>query len=164
MTHDLKHFQIRDEVAAHDRGKIFNLLNNSGLFLPREMAYGMDLFDAHLMKAGHNNHRFLLSEQGTMLLGYGCYGPIQLSDRRYLLHWLAVDRHWLHQGLGRQVESAIVERVRGLGGVKIFAQISNRDYHAIARTFYESIGYSFSATIPDYYGDKDDMLLYVKNV
>jgi ribosomal protein S18 acetylase RimI-like enzyme len=164
MTLHLKHFEIRDEIVPQDRGKISRLLSNSGYFLPREMAYGMDLFDAHLLKGSQSHYSFLLFEQGTMLLAYGCYGKIRLSDRRYHLHWLAVDRDWHHKGVGRQIESAIVDRIRVLGGVKIFAEVSNRDYHTIARAFYESIGYRLSGSIPDYYGDKDDMLLYAKDL
>ena len=85
-------------------------------------------------------------------------------QRNYHLHWLAVDRQWLHHGLGRQIEAAIVSTIRRLGGVKIFAETSNRDYHEAARSFYENCGYQISATVSDYYGDRDDMVLYVKDL
>jgi hypothetical protein len=48
MTLDLRNFAVREELEPRDRRRIFNLLNESGFFLPREMAYGMDLFDAQL--------------------------------------------------------------------------------------------------------------------
>lgn len=83
---------IRDYVEPRDRHNIFSLLNSSGLFLPREMAYGMDLLDEHLRKGENSHYNFTLYEQDNRLLGYGCYGGLRLSDRRYHLHWMAVDK------------------------------------------------------------------------
>lgn len=157
-------FAIRERILPSDRAKISTLLNGSGIFLPREMAYGMDLFDEHLMKGDLSQYRFIIYERGPQILGYGCYGAIRLSDRRYLLHWLAVDRNNLQHGLGRQIEDAITTRIRLLGGQRLYAQTSNRDYHDPARAFYEKCGYTRSAIVPDYYGDHDDMVLYVKNL
>jgi ribosomal protein S18 acetylase RimI-like enzyme len=157
-------FPIRDTIEPGDRQKVFSLLNSSGLFLPREMAYGMDLFDEHFRKGENSHYSFVFHELNGVLLGYGCYGILPICDHRYHLHWLAVDKDHQHEGTGRLLEQAIVERVRALGGVKIYAQTSNRDYHAAARAFYVNCGYTISATVPDYYGDKDDMIFYVKDI
>ncbi len=157
-------FQVREHIEPHDRHRIFSLLNTGGYFLPREMAYGMDLLDEHLMKGDMSHYNFMLYEHQDALVGYGCYGPIRLSDKRFHLHWLVVDKDYHHQGLGRVLEEAIVAKVRSLGGVKIYAETSNRDYHKAARAFYEGCGYAPAATIPEYYGDKDDMVFYVKDV
>jgi ribosomal protein S18 acetylase RimI-like enzyme len=161
---DPQHFQVREEVFPRDRHQVFSLVNSSGYFLPREMAYGMDMFDEHLMKGDISNYHFMLYADDTMLVACGCYGPIRLSDRRYLIHWMAVDRNYQHQGMGRRLEEAICKKIRLLGGVKVYAQTSNRDYHTAARAFYESCGYKSSSTIPDYYGDNDDMVFYAKDL
>lgn len=162
MSLDPKH--LREHIVPHDRHTIFALLNNSGFFLPREMAYGMDLFDEHLLKGDNSSYRFLLHEQDGALLGYGCYGPIRLSDKRYHLHWLAVDRHHQKNGIGRLLEEAIINKIRLLGGNKVYAEISNRDHHEPVRVFYEKCGYVLAASIPDYYADGDDKVLYVKDL
>jgi ribosomal protein S18 acetylase RimI-like enzyme len=164
MTFDLSLFHVREEVRASDRSRIFNLLHSSGYFLPREMSYGMDLLDEHLMKGEKSSYHFVLYERDDALVGYGCYGPIRLCDRRYHLLWVLVDPAYHHQGLGRHLEAEIIKRIRSFGGVKVYAQTSNRDYHKAARAFYEGCGYQASATIPDYYGDKDDVVFYVKDV
>ncbi len=157
-------FPVREQVVPGDRNKIFSLLTGSGFFHPREMAYGMDLLDEHLLRGESSSYKFMLHEIDNMLLAYGCYGPIRLSDRRYLLHWLAVDRNYQHQGLGQKLETAIAAKIRSLGGAKIYAEISNRDVHAPARGFYEICGYKLAAAIPDYYADNDHKVLYVKDI
>ena len=164
MNEGASSFVVREEIVASDRAKIFTLLHTSGHFLPREMAYGMDLFDEHLMRGEISHYHFILYEKNEKVLGYVCYGAIRLSDRRFHLHWMAVDRTCYHQGLGRHLEEAVTQKIIKLGGIKIYAETSNRDYHKVARAFYESCGYKPSATIPDYYGDKDDMVFYVKDV
>jgi GNAT superfamily N-acetyltransferase len=157
-------FKVREQVMPRDRSRVFSLLNSSGYFLPREMAYGMDLFDEHMMKGDASHYHFVLHEQDDALLAFACYGPLRLSDRRYHLHWMAVDRQHHNKGMGHRLESAIAAKVASLGGVRIYAETSNRDYHAAARAFYESCGYNASATVPDYYGDSDDMVFYVKTI
>jgi ribosomal protein S18 acetylase RimI-like enzyme len=128
------------------------------------MAYGMDLFDEHLLKGETSNYKFMLHEKDGELLAYGCYGLIKLSNRRYHLHWLAVDRNHQKHGLGVQLEAAIASKIRAINGVKIYAEISNRDYHAPVRVFYEKCGYRLAAAIADYYADGDDKVLYVKDL
>ena len=162
MNDELKN--IREYIQPIDRHKIFKLLNECGFFLPREMAYGMDLFDEHLLKGENSSYRFLLHEDNGELLAYGCYGPIRLSNQRYHLHWLAVDRDRQKKGLGRMIETAIANKIRLLGGSKIYAELSNRDHHAPVRVFYEKCGYNLAASIPDYYADGDDKVLYVKDL
>jgi ribosomal protein S18 acetylase RimI-like enzyme len=157
-------FAMREEITPRDRNLIFTLLNNSGFFHPREMAYGMDLFDEHLLKGEASSYQFMLHEKNGMLLGYGCYGPIKLSDRRYHLHWLAVDRNCQKQGIGHLLEAAITDKIRAIGGLKIYAEISNRDEHAPVRVFYEKCGYRLAAAIADFYADGDDKVLYVKDL
>ena len=81
MVSDKKSFDIRETITATDRSKIAHLLHSSGYFLPREMAYGMDLFDEHLIKGDISQYRFILYEHEHALLGYGCYGAIRLSEK-----------------------------------------------------------------------------------
>lgn len=156
--------RVRETIEPADRHRIFNLLHSSGFFLPREMSYGMDLLDEHLMKGDNSSYHFILYEHEGKLIAYGCFGPIRLCDRRYHLLWILVDPNHHHQGLGRHLEKTIVDRIRAFGGVKIYTQASNRDYHAAARAFYESCGYHPVATMNDYYGDKDDVVFYEKNL
>jgi ribosomal protein S18 acetylase RimI-like enzyme len=155
---------LREQPSPADRQPVFQLLNAGGYFLPREMAYGMDLFDEHLRKGEKSHYRFILAEDHGVLRGYACYGPIRLSNNRFHLHWIAVDRNYMHHGLGSALEHEIVKQVKILGGVKIFAETSHRHDHAAAHAFYESCGYEAAASVSDYYSDGDDMVFYVKDV
>ncbi|MFY9287402.1 MAG: GNAT family N-acetyltransferase [Alphaproteobacteria bacterium] len=157
-------YHLREHVDPKDRNKVFRLLNSSGgYFLPREMAYGMDLFDEHLTRGDASHYRFLLHEQDETLLGYGCYGPIRFSDRRYHLHWMMIHKEMQGRGLGIMLETAISTKVRGLGGTKIYATVSNRTYQS-TKSFYEKCGYKLIANITDLYGDGDDMVYCMKDL
>lgn len=164
VDHELIEFQLREHVEPSDRTKIFELLSAGGYFYPHEMAYGMGLFDEHLLKGENSSYQFMLYEKEHRILACGCFGVLPLTDRRYHLHWLAVASGHHGQGIGHRLEAAIVGRIRMQGGVKIYAEISNRPYHAPARTFYEHCGYQRGTLIPDYYGSGDDKMLYVKDV
>jgi ribosomal protein S18 acetylase RimI-like enzyme len=164
ITIDEVQVKLREDVMPGDRGKLFDLLNIGGFFYPHEMAYGMGLFDEHLFKGENSSYQFMLYEQEHMILACGCYGLLPLTNKRYHLHWIAVADGYHKHGIGSRLEAAIVGRIRMQGGVKVYAEVSNRAYHARARKFYELCGYRIGVTIPDYYGTGDDKLLYVKDV
>src|SRR5689334_2586942 len=125
MTADTPLFKLREHVQPTDRSKIFELLSAGGFFYPHEMAYGMDLFDEHLLKGENSSYQFMLHEQGEKILAAGCFGVLPLTDRRYHLHWLAVAHNHHGAGVGSKLEAAIVARIRIQGGIKIYAEISN---------------------------------------
>jgi len=157
-------FSLREHVVPADRAGIFTLLNAGGFFYPHEMAYGMGLFDEHLLKGDNSSYQFMLYEKEKQILACGCFGVLPLTDRRYHLHWIAVAVGNIGQGIGKKLETAIITRIRMQGGVKVYAEISNRGYHERARKFYEHCGYKPETVIPNYYGAGDDKLLYVKDL
>jgi hypothetical protein len=54
--------------------------------------------------------------------------------------------------------------VISFGGVRIYAEVSDRDIRAPGRAFYEQCGYKPAVKVPDYYEDGDAMVLYMKDV
>jgi len=164
MIGDAKDFTLRPEISANDRNKIYSLLSSEGFFTPREIAYGMNLFDRRFREGDTSDFRFMMMEQGAALLGYGCYGLLPLCNRRYHIYWLAVGHRHKKQGIGTMLEEAIAADIRHLGGDKIYAEHSNRGDINPEKTFYNRCGYHLVATIPDYYADGDDMLLFEKNL
>jgi len=157
-------FNLREHVVPHDHSKIFDLLSSGGFFYPYEMAYGMGLFDEHLLKGEKSSYQFMLYEAEDRILACGCFGLLPLTEHHYHLHWLAVAADHHGQGIGQKLEVAIIARIRMQGGVRVYAEISNRSHHARARKFYEQCGYRSGAVIPGYYATGDDKILYVKDV
>jgi ribosomal protein S18 acetylase RimI-like enzyme len=155
---------LREQVAPSDRTKLFKLIQDCGAFYPHEMAYGMGLFDEHLLRGENSSHQFMLYEQDGSLIAYGCFGPLPLTDRRYHLYWLVVGSGASSKGIGKALESAIAKRVRTQGGVRLYAETSNRATHEGARQFYEHCGYRLDTVTPDYYGDGHDKVVYVKDL
>jgi GNAT superfamily N-acetyltransferase len=124
----------------------------------------MDLLDAYLRNGESSNYQFMLLENDDTLLAYGCYGLLPLTDRRYHLHWLVVNRDFRGNGYGRILEAAIVEKIRGYGGLRVYAEFSERTQHRPVRSFYEKCGYHPAAVTPDYYANGDHKVLYVKKL
>ena len=155
---------LREYIEPRDRRTIFNLLTSVGFFQPREIAYGMDLLDEHLLKGERSTYRFMLYEHDGQLLGYGCYGPLRLTDRHYHLHWMAVSTAHQHKGLGHKLEQVITAKATEAGAIRMFAEMSSRESHATSRAFYETCGYRAVANVADYYSTGDNMLLYMKEL
>lgn len=154
----------RDQVHHSDRSRIFHLLSQSGQFSAREITHAMALFDAHDHHGQDSILHFILQEKDQDMHTCACYGPMPLSEQRFQLHWLAIDQNYRKAGLGKHLETVIEERVRKLGGCKIFAEASNQERHESLRHFYESCGYRLAAVVPDFYAEGDHKVWFTKDL
>jgi GNAT superfamily N-acetyltransferase len=155
---------FRDQVHHSDRSKIFNLFSHSGQFSPREISYAMALFDSHTQYGNDSVNHFILQEKDHDLHSCACYGPMPLSENRFQLYWLAIDHHHRKAGLSKTIEQVIEDKVRHLGGVKIFIEASSLPRHESLRHFHESCGYRLVAVVPDYYAQGDHKVWLAKDL
>ena len=83
-------------MAAADRSGVFRILESAGNFTPEEVAIALELIDEWLELGEHSGYlTYVLesvSEEGSEVLGYVCFGPTPLTESTYDLYWIAVDK------------------------------------------------------------------------
>ena len=89
-----------------------------------------------------------------------CALPIYSYD----LYWIVVLHELRGQGLGKKLVGATEERIREMGGKKIYVETSSRAPYLSTRQFYERLGYTQEASFKDFYDDCDDKVVYVKTI
>lgn len=152
--------KIRSMVQA-DRDLLERLVRSQTHFLPCEIDVAMEVIDKTLDPAeGYTT--LVAVETNKTVSGFISYGPIPLTERRYDLYWIVVDPARGRHGIGSLLLAAMEDDLHLRGSGHLYIDTSSMPGYAKARAFYEKNGYAVAASLPDFYRDGDDRLLYVK--
>jgi ribosomal protein S18 acetylase RimI-like enzyme len=152
---------LRPVGRAH-RARLETLVRDTGLFREAEVRTAVELLDEAL--DGDDDYRFLGAFDGDELVGYACFGPTPDTVGTFDLYWIAVDKRRQGSGIGTQLVTAVEQRLSAVGGRLIVVETSSRSDYDATRRFYEAKGYTRTATIPGYYAQGDDLVIYIKDL
>lgn len=148
------------ESTDGDAGAILALARSESLFSAEEAAVVAELLADYLERADHNGYFFLTAAQEQELVGFACYGPTPMTQGTFDLYWIAISHARKGTGIGRQLMTAVEDRVKAMGGRMLVLDTSGRPDYAGTRAFYERLGFARTATIPDFYAAGDDLVIY----
>jgi ribosomal protein S18 acetylase RimI-like enzyme len=99
------------------------------------------------------------------VLGITGFREVENCDATYYLSWTYLDEDYWGRGLGKKLFADVLERLRDLGGRKIFAKVSdykdetgNNDY-AAAMSMYKSFGFKEEVVGIDFYDDGENQTI-----
>jgi len=149
-------------IEAADREQIRELIAGTGVFKPFEVDVAMELVDIFLnQKEQEDYHPFVLVEDDGTVAAYVCFGKNPMTKATYDLYWIATLSQRWGKGYGREIVGFVVEEVRKMGGKLLVIETSSQESYGTTRMFYEKIGCTLAATLPDYYDEGDDKLIYL---
>jgi len=157
-------FRLRDEVLPADRVAVRALVDRTGFFRPDEVNIALELIDERLARGPASGYHFLFVELDDQLAGYACYGSIACTVGSFDLYWIAVHPQFQRNGLGRYLMAAVEERVRDVGGTRIYIDTSGKPQYAPTRAFYDRNGFHCEAVLADFYAPGDDRVIHVKTL
>lgn len=149
------------------RGRLGELLVETGAFNAEEVAVALALFDASqdaLAAAPDANvhatdYEFVGAFEDEWLVGYACFGATPATDGTYDLYWLAVDPAVQGRGIGRALVRDVERQLVARGGRLLVVETSSRAAYAATRQFYARSGYAEAARVRDFYAPADDRIL-----
>ncbi|MDA0832610.1 MAG: GNAT family N-acetyltransferase [Planctomycetota bacterium] len=153
---------LRTEVNSGDRRRVREIVESTGFFSAAEVDVAVELVYERLNKGGASGYFFVFSERSGVTAGYACFGPIACTTQSFDLYWIAVDKQFQGQGIGRELLMAAEELIKESGGSRIYVETSSQPVYHSTRTFYEHTGYVLDARVIDFYAPKDDKYIYVK--
>ena len=149
-------------IEAADREPIRELIAGTGVFKPFEVDVAMELVDIALTQKDQEDYRpFVLVEDDGTVAAYACFGKNPMTKATYDLYWIATLSDRWGKGYGREITGFVVEEVRKMGGKLLVIETSSQESYGTTRLFYEKIGCTLAATLPDYYDEGDDKLIYL---
>lgn len=99
------------------------------------------------------------------VLGISGFREVENCDATYYLSWTYLDEDYWGQGLGKKLFADVLERLRDLGGRKIFAKVSDytdeegNDVYASAMSMYKSFGFQEEVVGVDFYDDGENQTI-----
>ena len=147
-------------AQPEDADSILHLAGAEPLFSKEEAETVAELLEAYQTLEDHDGYFFLSAMDDANLLGFACYGPTPLTQGTFDLYWIAVSAATKSQGVGRALMERVEAEVRALGGRMLVLDTSGSAEYEPTRAFYHRIGYTHSATVPDFYAPGDDLVIF----
>lgn len=152
-------------IEPGDREAIRELIAGTGAFKPFEVDVAMELVDVALTQKGQDDyHPYVLVEDDDTVVAYACFGKNSMTTGTFDLYWIATRTDRMGKGYGRAILSFVEEEVRRRGGYLLVIETSSQESYGSTRQFYDKVGCTLAAQLPDYYAEGDDKLIYLKRV
>ena len=152
-----------NQLHKNDLEKIRALLSGTGVFTPIEIDIAIELAEDRL-SGKDTSYQFIFARDNEMLLAYTCFGEIPLTNKRYDLYWIAVDKTNQNNGIGRQILDKTEGEIKALGGEIVYIETSGSFEYLNTQNFYLKQGYKLVTTLADFYTDNNDKLIYEKRL
>lgn len=156
--------RLRTKVRQSDTDGISRVLTSAGNFFPFEIDIAIELLDDFALNGRKSPYQFICADIDKELAGFVCYGPIPLTENRYDIYWIAVNKDLQNRGIGRLLLQDAERRIISRKGVFLFIETSSRADYSDTHIFYERCGYRMAARIPDFYRDNDDKMIFMKKL
>jgi ribosomal protein S18 acetylase RimI-like enzyme len=99
-------------------------------------------------------------ESTSCVLGVSGFEPDKYATPEiWWLTWTYVSADARRQGVGTKLLEHVKQRVRELGGRKLYLDTSSDTIYHAAIEFYKVLGFTLQAQLPDYYGQSEDFVI-----
>jgi len=151
---------FRTTPRPADRNAVSDLVKATGVFSEIEAGWTVEIVDTALERGKASGYHFLFADGASGLDGFTCFGPIDGTDNRFDLYWIAVSPATQSKGLGRRLLTATLDAARAFGATHMFIDTSTRTEYVRAHALYETLGFKRMGTLADFYADGDSKALF----
>lgn len=102
--------------------------------------------------------------EGSVITGWSYYAPNMYAEGVWDVWWFGVGIEFHKKGHGTSLIKAIEQEIRGKGGRVIVIETSSTQALLKARRFYAKMGYHNCGSIPHFYGENDDKVIFSKSL
>ena len=143
-----------------DREAVRRVVTETGVFSGVEVGWAVEIIETALARGQAAGYHFLFADGPDGLDGYTCFGPIDGTDNRFDLYWIAVSPRAQGKGIGKRLLSETVAAARALDATHMFIDTSTRADYGAARKLYEALGFTLMGTLVDFYSDGDSKAFF----
>lgn len=151
---------FRTQLRATDIEDVRQLVQDTGVFSLTEVRWAGEVIEAALKDPAGAGYHTLMADGASGLEGFTCYGPIEGTQNRFDLYWIAVSPMAQGKGLGGKLLSASMADARSRGATHMFIDTSTRPDYAAARALYVTLGFELQGTLVDFYSDGDGKAIF----
>ena len=147
-----------------DSRALLAIAEGTGVFKPIEMQALEEVLSDYHAHEHANGDRCVTAWQEGGPVGFVYWAPAPMTDRTWVLYWIAVRRDLQSLGSGARLLAFCETEVLAAGGRLLLIETSSLPSYAPTRRFYAKHGYEPPAVIRDFYADGDDLLVFRKRL
>ena len=151
---------FRNYPIASDPAAVRELVTATGVFSGTEVGWAVEIVETALNQGAAAGYNFLFADGPGGLEGFTCFGPIDGTDNRFDLYWIAVSPRAQGKGIGKRLLGETVAAARAADATHMFIDTSTRTDYGAARKLYESLGFTLMGTLVDFYSDGDSKAFF----
>ncbi|MCF8298939.1 MAG: GNAT family N-acetyltransferase [Saprospiraceae bacterium] len=156
---------FRKKLKKSDLAFIREILKSTGFFYDHEIDVSLELAQENLEQGeDKSGYIFIIAENDEKPVAFACYGKNPCTFDSFDLYWIAVHQSQKGLGIGKIMMKMIEEDIKQLGGKNIWIETSSRSIYEPTRMFYVKYGCELVATLPNYYGENDDKVVFLLKV
>jgi ribosomal protein S18 acetylase RimI-like enzyme len=161
-TQDPIEITWREEPRPSDREIVREIVASSGFFSEAEIDVAVELVRERLNKGLSSGYYFIFAERKGEVIGYCCFGPIPCTKESYDIYWIALKNELRGAGWGQQILNRAEDRIRDIGGKRIYVETSSREQYKPTQSFYRVCSYREEAVLKDFYSPDDHKVIFLK--
>ena len=155
--------ELRDSQPS-DSPALLAIAEGTGVFKPIEIQALEEVLSDYHAQERANGHRCVTAWRGGEPIGFVYWAPAAMTDRSWVLYWIAVRRDLQALGSGARLLAFCEAEVLAAGGRMLLIETTSLPGYAPTRSFYKKHGYQGPSVIHDYYADGDDLLVFRKRL
>ena len=147
-----------------DTPALLTLTTGTEVFQPHEVETLEEVLSDYHREGEEYGHLCYTLIDSDIVLGFAYLAPVAMTDRTWELWWIVVDAAKQGQGLGSILLKQAEQIVRQNLGRVLFIETSSLPHYIPTQKFYLKHGYKQAATLPDYYAEGDDKVIFHKAI
>jgi ribosomal protein S18 acetylase RimI-like enzyme len=151
-------------VQPSDTPTLLAIATGTEVFKPHELVALQEVLDDYHAANHQYGHTAYAWHEGDTIRGFVYYAPTAMTDRTWEVWWIAVDVAYHGRGLGKQLLQWAEEDGGRAGARLMLLETSSTGAYESTRQFYLKQRYVLAATVPDFYSDGDDKLIFWKRL
>lgn len=157
--------KFRSTLKDPDVMAIREILNSTGYFYDYEIDIAEELATENLQKGEHKSgYIFNIAEMNGIPIAFSCFGKTPCTADSFDLYWIAVHESQRGNGIGKVLMDMAVRDIAKLSGKNIWIETSSRPIYESTRQFYLKYGCEIIAELPNFYGENDNKVIFLKSV
>ena len=151
-------------MTGDDKPAVIQTLRNIPEFTPADVGVAEEVLDSYLHDSALSGYHVFVTEVGSSIAGYICYGPTPLTEGTWDIYWLAVAPERQSQGIGKALLAFAEDNIKETKGRMTLIETSSKPEYEATRRFHLAQGYELACRITDFYAPGDDKLVFQKRL
>jgi len=111
------------------------------------------------------NYILFDEKRNDTILGFIIFGRTPMTEFSWDIYWLVVDKSFQRRGVGKILlkrMQVFIAKTNRTAIVRV--ETSGRNECKYVRNFYKNAGFTEAARIPDFYSQRDDLVIFFKKI